>query len=436
MGHLAACTALCNRAHATLPVRKLEWAARLAIYAVNLGVPMYFLGCWIAYPDSRGNIFRFPPEMTVSSVYFVACWAFLGITTLRWFFDRLTTGQIPQSESNRAETVDLRPLLGPQPVSSMKSRLLVWVPGNRPFDVAINEKQISMTGLQAAFDGLTITHLSDFHLSGDIARGFFERIVERANDFGSDITVITGDLVDSTRCFTWIPEIFGQLRAPHGVFYVFGNHEERLSRENYAELHRRLGQQGLVYLGGRWSQVPLPGGPILLAGNSRPWCLPAPDMRDAPPGSDAGGPPRILLSHSPDQLPWARQHHFDLMLAGHTHGGQVCFPLIGAVICPSRFGTKYASGVFYKAPTLMHVSRGISGLTPLRINCRPEITKLVLRAPRLDPKNASPRERTVLPRQAGDNARDIALLRAGRAHRNSGSRAGPPDGGLPTALDW
>ena len=66
------------------------------------------------------------------------------------------------------------------------------------------------------------------------------------------------------------------------------------------------------------------------------------------------------------------------MLAGHTHGGQIRFPGVGAVLAPSIFGTRYAAGLFYEAPTLMHVSRGVSGLTPVRYNCRPEITLLRL----------------------------------------------------------
>ncbi len=69
------------------------------------------------------------------------------------------------------------------------------------------------------------------------------------------------------------------------------------------------------------------------------------------------------------------------MLAGHTHGGQIRFPLVGAIFAPSRFGVRYACGVFHETPTVMHVSRGLSGLDPLRYNCAPELTKLVLRCP-------------------------------------------------------
>ena len=68
------------------------------------------------------------------------------------------------------------------------------------------------------------------------------------------------------------------------------------------------------------------------------------------------------------------------MLAGHTHGGQGRLPLAGPVLSPSFHGSRYASGDFYKAPTTMHVTRGIGGVHLMRINCRPELSLLTLRA--------------------------------------------------------
>ena len=67
------------------------------------------------------------------------------------------------------------------------------------------------------------------------------------------------------------------------------------------------------------------------------------------------------------------------MLAGHMHGGQIRFPIIGPIVGPSYYGVRYSGGVYYVKPTLLHVSRGVSGVQTLRIHCRPELTKLVLR---------------------------------------------------------
>jgi predicted MPP superfamily phosphohydrolase len=76
---------------------------------------------------------------------------------------------------------------------------------------------------------------------------------------------------------------------------------------------------------------------------------------------------------------WAQQHHIDLMLSGHVHGGQIRLPVLGSVFVPSRYSRKYDCGTFFEAPTVMHVGRGLSGQHPLRFFCKPEVTRIVLR---------------------------------------------------------
>ena len=110
-----------------------------------------------------------------------------------------------------------------------------------------------------------------------------------------------------------------------------------------------------------------------LLGNELPWF----PLGDATSPSSADF--RILLSHSPDQIPWAKEQSIPLMLAGHTHGGQISPPFIGPIVSPSVFGTRYACGLFYEPPTVMHVSRGLSGVHPIRLNCLPELALLTLR---------------------------------------------------------
>jgi predicted MPP superfamily phosphohydrolase len=162
----------------------------------------------------------------------------------------------------------------------------------------------------------------------------------------------------------------GRLRARYGVYFVLGNHDRRPGE---ARVRRELSGCGLVDLGGRSLTVQAGSCRLLLAGDERPWFGAAPQL-----DGWAAAELRILLAHTPDRYPWARQQRFDLMLAGHTHGGQVQLPLIGPVVSPSIFGTQYASGVFDEPPTVMHVSRGVSGEHPLRWNCPPELAQLTL----------------------------------------------------------
>ena len=84
----------------------------------------------------------------------------------------------------------------------------------------------------------------------------------------------------------------------------------------------------------------------------------------------------VLISHSPDQHSFAGRFGYDLMVAGHTHGGQVVLPLIGPVYSPSLFGVSFVSGLFRMGTLTVHVTRGIGAKDPLRWNCCPELTCL------------------------------------------------------------
>ncbi len=208
-----------------------------------------------------------------------------------------------------------------------------------------------------------------------MGKPYFQEIVRLSNELQPDLVALTGDLVDRARCIDWIPDTLSRLTARYGVYCVLGNHDVR---GDAARVVRAIEESGLCYLGGRHVQIEIRGLPAILAGNELPW-LPAADLEHCPPPRQ-GGPFRIALSHSPDQLEWARDHDVDLLLAGHTHGGQIRLPLIGPIFTPSRRGLSYMSGVFHAPPTIMHVTRGVSGSFPLRWNCAPEIARLVLHA--------------------------------------------------------
>ena len=92
--------------------------------------------------------------------------------------------------------------------------------------------------------------------------------------------------------------------------------------------------------------------------------------------------PSILLAHTPDVFHKAARLGFDLILSGHTHGGQIRLPGIGSLVLPSRYGRRYAQGLFRRGKTLLYVSQGAGGHIPLRIRSKPEIIQMVLRPSR------------------------------------------------------
>jgi predicted MPP superfamily phosphohydrolase len=196
--------------------------------------------------------------------------------------------------------------------------------------------------------------------------------MDQCNAWQPDLIAFTGDLIDTKRHHRWIVPVLGRLRWRVAAFAILGNHD---SWFEHALARRRLRRVGMRVLGNGWEQIEVRGEPLVVVGHEGPWFRPGPDLGACPPDVF-----RLCLSHTPDNLPWARRNRIDLMLSGHNHGGQIRLPVVGSVFVPSRFGRRYDCGVFHEPPTLLHVTRGLGEEHPLRFNCRPEVTKLVLRA--------------------------------------------------------
>ena len=260
------------------------------------------------------------------------------------------------------------------------------LPFNQITQLDVTRKELQLPRAVAGVDGLKIGHLSDIHLTGKISQDYYHFAIDRLLEDNPDLIVIAGDIIDYARCLPWLQPLFKRLQAPLGCSYVLGNHDRRLS--DIVPLVSQLQQLGFHDLGQTDQHIRLPSGANLwLTGNELPWF----ERHTAKPASNSPNSLipnerlpnelRIGVSHSPDQIGWARRQQLDLMLAGHTHGGQIRIPWVGPLVAPSYYGSQFASGVFYLNPTLMHVSRGLSGVHPFRWFCPPEISILTLRNP-------------------------------------------------------
>jgi predicted MPP superfamily phosphohydrolase len=302
--------------------------------------------------------------------YVLLCWAVgLGWLPLASLL-RLLRRRPAALVSNHAVTVDVAAELGYKPVGRGKHRRMARLPGNQIFQVEFSERTFRLSRLPAAWDGLTVLHLSDLHLCGTPDREFYERVMDRCRAWEPDLLALTGDVVDTEHHHRWIVPVLGRLRWRVAAFAILGNHdywyEPNLVR-------RRLRRLGMHVLGNVWERTEVRGEPLVVVGHEGPWFRPGPDLTDCPDGTF-----RLCLSHTPDNIRWAQAHGIDLMLSGHNHGGQIRLPLLGSLFVPSRYSRRYDCGVFDELPTLLHVSRGLAGQQPLRINCRPEVTRIVL----------------------------------------------------------
>ena len=259
------------------------------------------------------------------------------------------------------------------------------LPGNESSQCEFTDVGFQLERMPPDLDGLSLIHLSDLHFSGRIHLDYYEAVVDAANRRRSDLAVITGDIVDNADCLEDAAAVLGRLRAKYGVYFILGNHDFRLDA---GRIRKRLVGAGLVDLGGRVERLPIGREVLLLGGDERPWCGGAPDFAAAVNG-DPHRPFRLLLAHTPDRLRWAVRNDVDLVLAGHTHGGQVCMPWLGPILTPCASGIRYSAGAFYRPPTAMYVTRGVGGEFPIRYFCPPEVACLVLHSVNVPPLTAA-----------------------------------------------
>lgn len=244
---------------------------------------------------------------------------------------------------------------------------------------------IGVAGLPTAFEGTTIAHLSDLHVGNGFGLGRLGLLVDAINELGADLVVITGDIFD--RDPSVVPDaaaVLARLQASLGVFVVLGNHDAYTGCEEIVEwLAKRA--PALRVLRGDVVRVQRSSEWLELAGLDDPgedWRVKQGGLRAV---ADLGKglsrlAPAILLVHRPDVFGAAAAVGFDIVLAGHYHGGQIVLPGSGGTVNPARLLTERVAGSHRIGEATLHVSRGVGCTGPrLRIGCSPEFSLIELR---------------------------------------------------------
>lgn len=248
--------------------------------------------------------------------------------------------------------------------------------------VDLTHVPLDLEGWPESLAGLRIVHLTDLHIGNGLEGERLAALVERVNAMEPDLVALTGDLFDfDPRFVEEGARSLGALRARHGVYAVLGNHDHYTGREYVAESLVRLAP-GVRLLRGALARVPGPH-PLYVAGVDDPgsdWTARGMLLdelealgRDLP--SDG---PAILLVHRPEAFPQASRLGFRLVLAGHTHGGQLALPGSGRWNL-ARIITGYHRGLYRENGSILYVNRGIGVAGPaVRFNCPREIATIEL----------------------------------------------------------
>lgn len=245
--------------------------------------------------------------------------------------------------------------------------------------VELLEREVAIRGLPSELDGLTVLHLSDFHLGTVSLNGrALGKAVDWAESAPVDVVAITGDLVSRKRRERTLRAALGRLRPRHGTYAVLGNHDIASTRDPFS---RSADLTGLEEHGARLLEhaavtFEVAGRTVQVAGADprrrreglRELAAPAADLR-------------ILLIHFPDDVRSLAPGDFHLILAGHLHGGQICVPTPRGKVRLEHLRAPYWEGLFELPVGMLHVSRGLgTSFVPFRLLARPEATRLTLRA--------------------------------------------------------
>lgn len=233
------------------------------------------------------------------------------------------------------------------------------------------ETDLRIAGLPKGLDGLRIAQLSDIHLSSFLSADELAAAVDMANSYRPHLAMVTGDLItrDGDPLDACLREL-KRLRAEAGLYGCMGNHEIYANCEAYTA--RQAAKFGLRFLRGEGETLRFGDARLRLAGVDyqkmhAPYLLGAERLKE-------DGALNLLLSHNPDVFETAAVQGWDVILAGHTHGGQVTVEYLNQHLNLARFFTPYVYGHYEKEKSHLYVTRGIGTVgVPVRIGAAPEV---------------------------------------------------------------
>lgn len=255
-------------------------------------------------------------------------------------------------------------------------------------ELTVEEHTIRLQHLPDAFRGMRIAQISDIHYE-DYTEPFFVRdVVRRVNALRPDAVLMTGDFITKFRGSNRFPRLHRiverQARDCAAIltgiecpvrYASLGNHDEGLGAKFMVGV---FGEHGIPMLRNRSVPLERNGQRIWIAGVGSACNSDADPATAIPQPKTRANDPVILMAHEPDTLPEMARYNVDLMLSGHTHGGQVRLPFLPPLVLPD-YGKNYIEGLFHYGRTQLYVNRGIGTIElPFRLFCPPEITVFTL----------------------------------------------------------
>jgi len=256
-----------------------------------------------------------------------------------------------------------------------------------PTWLELNLSNVGIEDLPDDFSGFRIVQLSDFHASRQVTPAYLSEAVDLAQAQRPDLVVLTGDFIHrGYKYVAPVADVLASLQAPYGVFAVLGNHDfsvrNALGFRRYRHLHRAVAQalqaRGIRVLRNESVTLEKNGAILNLVGLEDLWSQVCDSDRAFAQLADHV--PAIVLAHNPRTVEILNGHRCDLMLSGHTHGGQIHLPGVGRPML-SRRARRFAAGMYQHDNTCVYVNKGVGFGFRFRFGVRPEVAVLTLHRP-------------------------------------------------------
>jgi predicted MPP superfamily phosphohydrolase len=254
-----------------------------------------------------------------------------------------------------------------------------------PTWLEVNQLEVPVNGLPIEFDGFRIAQLTDFHCSRKVTPTYLAEAVALTAAQNPDLVVLTGDFIHhGFKYVERVADVLAQLSAPYGVHAVLGNHDfsvrNVLGIRRFRHLHQAVDEaltsRGIRVLRNETIHLQRGDGALYLTGVDDLWSRVC-DVERAFQGLSLGVP-RIVLAHNPHTIERLDGQRCDLMLSGHTHGGQINWPGLGRPVLTKR-ARRFAAGLYRYQQSYLYVNKGIGFGFRFRFGVRPEVAVAILR---------------------------------------------------------
>jgi predicted MPP superfamily phosphohydrolase len=257
-------------------------------------------------------------------------------------------------------------------------RLAAWLAHWERAELLTPEIDIAIRGLPPEFAGYRIALVTDLHRGPVVPVWWLEHLADRVVELKPDLVVLAGDFVSHAKSDLHdLQRILARYTAADGAMAVLGNHDHWVGADAVAAVIRGAGAEIMH----NCHRLIRRGAAALAIGGVDDFTHGAVRPRDAL-GDVPSDVPRVLISHNPDLIEYLPADlRVDLMLSGHTHNGQVHWPIIGPLTVPSQFGRRYMHGLHRVGERWIYVSAGVgSSAMPLRLGNPPELPVIRLKA--------------------------------------------------------